>query len=76
MAAICSPTARRCIRGGLSSHAIVRIELDGVDARNVERYEMGARIRAVVEGPDGAIWILEDDEDESTGRLLKLTPKN
>ncbi len=61
---------------GLSSHAIVRIELDGVDARNVERYEMGARIRAVVEGPDGAIWVLEDDEDESTGRLLKLTPKN
>ncbi len=33
---------------GLSSHAIVRIELDGVDARDVERYEMGARIRAVV----------------------------
>ena len=61
---------------GLSSHAIVRIELDGVDARDVERYEMGARIRAVVEGPDGAIWVLEDDEDESTGRLLKLTPKN
>ena len=61
---------------GLSSNAIVRIELDGVDARDVERYEMGARIRAVVEGPDGAIWVLEDDEDESTGRLLKLTPKN
>ena len=61
---------------GLSSHAIVRIELDGVDARDVERYEMGARIRAVVSGPDGAIWVLEDDEDESTGRLLKLTPKN
>ena len=54
----------------------MRVELDGVDAREVERYDIGARIRSIVEGPDGAIWVLEDDEDESTGRLLKLTPKN
>ncbi len=60
---------------GLSSQAIVRVELDGDDAREVERYEMGARIRSVVEGPDGAIWVLEDDRNDSTGRLLKLTPK-
>jgi glucose/arabinose dehydrogenase len=60
---------------GLSSRAIVRIELDGDDAREVERYDMGARIRGVVEGPDGAIWVLEDDEDDSMGRLLKLTPR-
>ena len=58
---------------GLSSRAIVRIELDGDQGREVERYDMGARIRTVVEGPDGAIWVLEDD---STGRLLKLTPKD
>lgn len=61
---------------GLSSRAIVRVELDGDTAREVERYDMGARIRSVVEGPDGAIWVLEDDEDDSTGRLLKLTPKH
>ncbi len=61
---------------GLSSQAIIRIELDGDQAREVERYDMGARIRSVVEGPDGAIWVLEDDDDESTGRLLKLTPKD
>ncbi len=60
---------------GLSSRAIVRIELDGEKAREVERYDMRARIRSVVEGPDGALWVLEDDEDDSTGRLLKLTPK-
>jgi len=60
---------------GLSSQAIIRIELDGDQAREVERYDMGARIRSVVEGPDGAIWVLEDEEDESNGRLLKLTPK-
>ena len=61
---------------GLSSQAIVRIDLDGDHAREVARYDMGARIRSVVEGPDGAIWVLEDDEDDSTGRMLKLTPKN
>ena len=58
---------------GLSSRAIVRIELDGSAAREVERYPMGARIRSVVEGPDGALWVLEDGRD---ARLLKLTPKD
>ncbi|MDJ0938723.1 MAG: PQQ-dependent sugar dehydrogenase [Woeseiaceae bacterium] len=60
---------------GLSSRAIVRMELDGENAREVERYEMGARIRGVAEGPDGSIWVLEDERRESQGRLLKLTPK-
>jgi glucose/arabinose dehydrogenase len=58
---------------GLSSRAIVRIELDGSAAREVERYPMGARIRSVVEGPAGALWVLEDRRD---ARLLKLTPRN
>ena len=64
------------LAAGLSSRAIVRIELDDDSAREVERYPMGARIRSVVEGPDGALWVLEDDLGESKGRLLKLTPKN
>jgi glucose/arabinose dehydrogenase len=59
---------------GLSSQAIVRIELDGEEAREVERYVMGARIRGLEEGPDGSIWVLEDERGESQGRLLKLTP--
>ncbi len=62
--------------GGLSSQAIVRIELDGDTAREVERYEMGARIRGVFEGPDGAIWALEDGTRGGMGSLFKLTPKN
>jgi glucose/arabinose dehydrogenase len=61
---------------GLSSQAIVRIELDGERAREVERYPMGARIRSVEEGPDGALWVLEDERLGSGGRLLRLTPKN
>jgi glucose/arabinose dehydrogenase len=60
---------------GLSSQAIVRIELDGDSAREVERFDMGARMRGVFEGPEGAIWALEDEEDGSLGRLLKLTPR-
>ena len=61
---------------GMSSQAIVRIELDGDTAREVERYNMGDRIRGVFEGPDGAIWALEDETRGGAGRLLKLTPRN
>lgn len=61
---------------GLSSHSLVRIELDGNSAREVERFDMDARIRNVTEGPDGAIWVLEDERGSSAGRLLKLTPKS
>jgi glucose/arabinose dehydrogenase len=58
--------------GGLSSQSLVRVEVTGDTAREAARYAMGARIREVEQGPDGAIWVLEDGE--SGGRLLKLTP--
>jgi glucose/arabinose dehydrogenase len=62
---------------GLSSQAIIRIALDGSEAREVERYDMGSRIRSVEEGPEGALWVLEDERaPNSRGRLLKLTPKD
>lgn len=60
---------------GLSSQSLVRISFDGSGAQEAERFAMGARIREVEQGPDGAIWLLEDGEYGSTGRLLKLTPK-
>ena len=56
---------------GLSSQSLVRVEFDGTEAREAERFDMGKRIRAVEQGPNGAIWLLED---ERGGRLLKLTP--
>jgi len=59
--------------GGLSSQSLVRIEFDGESAREAERFAMGQRIRAVEQGPDGAIWILEDGGRGSNGGLLKLT---
>jgi glucose/arabinose dehydrogenase len=55
--------------GGLSSQSLVRIEFGaGGSAREAQRVRMGERIRAVEQGPDGAIWLLEDG-----GRLLRLT---
>ncbi|NBB92297.1 MAG: PQQ-dependent sugar dehydrogenase [Gammaproteobacteria bacterium] len=64
------------LAAGLSSQAIVRIRFDGNDASEVERYDMGARIRSIEEAPDGSIWVLEDERGESRGRLLKLTPRS
>ena len=61
---------------GLSSQAILRIEVDGEAAEEVERFEMGARIRNVTQGPEGNLWVLEDERRDSQGRLLKLTPKD
>jgi len=58
--------------GGLSSKALVRVEFAGDDAREVERFDMKRRIREVRQGPDGALWLLEDG---SRGRLLRLTPR-
>jgi glucose/arabinose dehydrogenase len=57
--------------GGLASRALLRIRIEGDTARELERYPMNARIREVEQGPDGAIWLLEDG---SGGRLLRLTP--
>ena len=60
--------------GGLSSMALVRVEFDGDNAHEAERFDMQRRIREVEQGPDGAIWLLEDGTREGSGWLLKLTP--
>lgn len=58
--------------GGLSSQSLVRIQFEGDRAWEAERFAMGQRIRGVRQGPDGALWVIEDGKG---GRLLKLTPK-
>lgn len=55
--------------GGLSGQNLVRVELDGDSAEPVEEWDMGDRIRAVEEAPDGAVWIATDD-----GALMELLP--
>ncbi|PZO64472.1 MAG: glucose dehydrogenase [Pseudoxanthomonas suwonensis] len=60
--------------GGLSSQALVRVRINGdASATEVGRYAMGERIREVEQGPDGAVWLLEDGDD---ARLLKLMPSS
>jgi glucose/arabinose dehydrogenase len=58
--------------GGLSSKALVRIDFKGDNAMEAQRFEMGLRIREVEQGPNGAIWLLEDGR-RGRGQLLKLT---
>jgi aldose sugar dehydrogenase len=60
--------------GGLSSQALIRVDVEGTNARKGDQWPMGGRIREPEEGPDGAIWLLEDGRREGKGRLLKLTP--
>jgi len=57
--------------GGLASQALIRVSFEEDSAKEAERFLMDARIREVEQGPDGAIYVLEDGKG---GRLLKLTP--
>ena len=58
---------------GLGSKALVRILFDGHGgAKAAERWDVGKRIRDVEEGPDGSLWMLED---ENPGALIHVTAK-
>jgi glucose/arabinose dehydrogenase len=58
--------------GTLTGKGLVRVTFDGDRAQKAEEFSMPRpRIRWVGEGPDGAIYVLED---EAGGRLLRLTP--
>ena len=61
--------------GGLSSKSLVRVEFSAETAREAQRFDMQRRIREVEQGPDGAIWLLEDGTRQGKGALLKLTPR-
>jgi glucose/arabinose dehydrogenase len=59
--------------GSLSKKALVRlvVQNDRVVGEEHLLTDRGDRIRDVVEGPDGALYLLTDDDD---GKLLALTP--
>jgi len=73
--------------GGLSSQALIRVrfeqapldntgapandEVTETVASEAERYGWGKRIREVEQGPDGAVYVLEDQQG---GRLVRLEP--
>jgi len=58
--------------GTLPGAGLIRVTVNGDRAQKAEQWNMPrARIRFVGQGPDGAIYLLEDG---SGGRLLRLTP--
>ncbi|OCC22820.1 dehydrogenase [Croceicoccus estronivorus] len=57
---------------GLKSKALVRVSVNGAKAMELARYGFGERLRAITQGPDGAIWVVEDGKGAN---LLKLTPR-
>ena len=58
--------------GGLVSRSLSRIVVDGATAKPAERWAMRFRVRDVEQGPDGALWLLEDARP---GGLYRLAPK-
>ena len=55
--------------GALSAQALIRVSLDPGGAKKLDQWDMGARIRFVGQGPDGAVYLLEDE-----GPLVRLDP--
>jgi glucose/arabinose dehydrogenase len=60
--------------GGLASQALIRLVLKNDKVVGEERLltDRKERIRDVVEGPDGALWLLTDGEN---GKLLRVSPR-
>jgi aldose sugar dehydrogenase len=69
---LCPEWTGNAFIGGLSGQTLVRVEIDGDSAREAERFAMGGRIRDVAQGPDGALYVIEDGKD---GRLIRLAPR-
>jgi aldose sugar dehydrogenase len=60
------------IATGLATESLIRVSLAGGRGTEEARVGFGKRLRDIEEGPDGALWIIEDGEG---GRLLRLTPR-
>jgi aldose sugar dehydrogenase len=59
--------------GGMGTQSLTRVIFDGKGgAKTAERWAVGKRVRDVAQGPDGALWLLED---AAPGALVKVTPK-
>ncbi|EPG42683.1 hypothetical protein F907_00107 [Acinetobacter colistiniresistens] len=62
----------KALIGGLSSKAIVVVDLKSRPVQEVQRLEMQQRIRGLQQAQDGSIWVIEDGPE---ARLLKLSAK-
>ena len=52
--------------------ALIAVALDGETAREARRVGFEKRLRAIAQGPDGALWIAEDGKGAN---LFKLTAR-
>jgi glucose/arabinose dehydrogenase len=59
--------------GGLAGQHIERLVFDGDNVVAAEKLltDLGKRIRDVRQGPDGALWVLSDDDP---GEILRISP--
>ncbi|HET6160786.1 MAG TPA: PQQ-dependent sugar dehydrogenase [Dongiaceae bacterium] len=59
--------------GSLKFGLLVRLEVEGTRIVKEERLleDMGERIRTVMQGPDGYLYLLTDEDD---GRILRIEP--
>ncbi|WP_207427578.1 PQQ-dependent sugar dehydrogenase [Pedobacter sp. SYSU D00535] len=58
--------------GGLTARGVVRVQLNGDQAKEVGRIDLGTRIRDVEQAPDGSIYVSTDQRD---GAVWRLVPK-
>jgi aldose sugar dehydrogenase len=59
------------IIGGLTTGELIRMVFDSNAVKEEDRLPLGDRVRDVDEGPDGAIYVLTDQND---GKLLRISP--
>ncbi|MDO1583066.1 PQQ-dependent sugar dehydrogenase [Rhizobium oryzicola] len=59
--------------GGLRVQSLVRVSFDSQGQPDeADRWNLKARIRDVAVAPDGAVWLIEDN---NPGKLIRLTPR-
>ncbi len=58
--------------GGLRVQSLVRVSFDSQGQPDeADRWNLKGRIRDVAVAPDGAVWLIEDN---NPGKLMRLTP--
>lgn len=62
----------KAIIGGLSSEAIIVVDLKSKPVQEVQRVNMQHRIRGLITANDGNIWVIQDGRNAS---LIQLTPQ-
>lgn len=63
---------QKALISGLSSEAIIVVDLNAKPVKEVQRLDMKQRIRGLHQAQDGSIWVIEDGPK---AKLLKLSAK-